>query len=71
MEKKMENDMETGVIISEKMEKPFRDPHNKDYSMLGSILRSPYLGKLPSCHGDHGFLRSARTRIIAARRRIT
>ena len=22
-------------------------PHNKDYSILGSILGSPYLGKLP------------------------
>ena len=26
-----------------------RGPHNKDYSILGSILGSPYLGKLP-CH---------------------
>ena len=25
----------------------FGDPHNKDYSILGSILGSPYLGKLP------------------------
>ena len=25
----------------------FRGPHNKDYSILGSILGSPYLGKLP------------------------
>ena len=24
-------------------------PHNKDYSILGSILGSPYLGKLPYC----------------------
>ena len=24
-----------------------RDPHNKDYSISGSILRSPYYGKLP------------------------
>ena len=23
-------------------------PHNKDYSILGSILGSPYLGKLPN-----------------------
>ena len=22
-------------------------PHNKDYNILGSILGSPYLGKLP------------------------
>ena len=27
---------------------PFLGPHNKDYSILGSILGSPYLGKLPS-----------------------
>ena len=26
---------------------PFRGPQNKDYSILGSILGSPYLGKLP------------------------
>ena len=25
----------------------FGDPHNKDYSILGSILGSPYFGKLP------------------------
>ena len=25
----------------------FRGPHNKDYSILGSILGSPYFGKLP------------------------
>ena len=28
----------------------FGDPYNKDYSILGSILGSPYFGKLPcSC----------------------
>ena len=26
----------------------FKGPHNKDYSILGSILGSPYLGKLPA-----------------------
>ena len=25
----------------------FEAPHNKDYSILGSILGSPYFGKLP------------------------
>ena len=25
----------------------FEGPHNKDYSILGSILGSPYFGKLP------------------------
>ena len=25
-----------------------RDPFNKDYSILGSILGSPYFGKLPN-----------------------
>ena len=27
---------------------PFGDPHNRDHSILGSVLRSPYLGKLPN-----------------------
>ena len=26
---------------------PFWGPNNKDYSILGSILGSPYFGKLP------------------------
>ena len=26
---------------------PFAGPYNKDYSILGSILGSPYFGKLP------------------------
>ena len=26
----------------------FGGPHNKDYSILGSILGSPYFGKLPN-----------------------
>ena len=26
---------------------PFLGPHNKDYSILGSILGSPHFGKLP------------------------
>ena len=26
---------------------PFGGPYNKDYSILGSILGSPYFGKLP------------------------
>ena len=31
-----------------KLEVPFwRVPYNKDYSIFGSILGSPYLGKLP------------------------
>ena len=25
----------------------FGDPYNKDYNILGSILGSPYFGKLP------------------------
>ena len=55
MEKKMENEMEAGSIIGDyrdsgflKLEVPFLGgPYNKDYSILGSILGSPYLGKLP------------------------
>ena len=32
----------------------FGGPQNKDYSILGSILGSPYLGKLPyEGPGDH------------------
>ena len=27
------------------------DPQNKDYSILGSILGSPYFGKLPNTSG--------------------
>ena len=27
----------------------FGGPHNKDYNNLGSILGSPYFGKLPGC----------------------
>ena len=30
----------------------FGDPHNKDYSILGSILGSPYFGKPPYMHGS-------------------
>ena len=26
---------------------PFGAPHNKDYSIFGSVLGSPYFGKLP------------------------
>ena len=26
---------------------PFLGPHNKDYNIFGSILGSPYFGKLP------------------------
>ena len=28
----------------------FEAPHNEDYSILGSILGSPYFGKLPYTH---------------------
>ena len=28
----------------------FGSPHNKDYSILGSILGFPYFGKLPYKH---------------------
>ena len=33
--------------VSENSGYPFGGPHNKDYSILGSILGSPYFGKLP------------------------
>ena len=40
-----------------KLAVPFWDLNNKDHSILGSILGSPYFGKLP--YSDHytGFLR--------------
>ena len=48
MEKKMENEMETGLIegiigirVSQNYGYLFRGPNNKDYSILGSILGSP------------------------------
>ena len=34
----------------------FGGPHNKDYIILGSILGSPYLGKLPYLQCLHGTL---------------
>ena len=37
----MENEMETVFMYH------FGDPNNQDYSILGSILGSPYFGKLP------------------------
>ena len=32
---------------------PFLGAHNKDYGILGSILGSPYLGKLPFTDAQH------------------
>ena len=32
---------------------PFWGPYNKDYSILGSILGSSYLGKLPNQNSSH------------------
>ena len=39
----------------------FRGPNNQDYSVLGSILGSPYFGKLPYIfpdwfHKDHIYI---------------
>ena len=55
MEKKMENHMETefiqgiiGIRVSQNKGYLFAGTHNKDYGILGSVLGSPYLGKLPS-----------------------
>ena len=52
MEKKMENEMETGIKIFRVYEVGISQnkgylvggPYNKDYSILGSILGSPILG---------------------------
>ena len=53
MEKKMENEMETGIIqgirgigVSQNYGYHFGGPIDKDYSILRSILGSPYFGKL-------------------------
>ena len=46
-----ENEMKTGACMKygvfPKLGVPFGGPHNKDYGILGSILGSPYFGKLP------------------------
>ena len=54
MGKKMENEMETGFIqgiigirVSQNWGYHSGGPNSKDYSILGSILGSPYFGKLP------------------------
>ena len=55
METEMENEMETGIMqgiigirVSQNEEYHFGGPINKDYSNLGSILGSPFFGKLPN-----------------------
>ena len=56
MKKKMENEMETGIIlviigirVAQNQGYPFwGGPKKKDYSTLGSIVGSPYFGNLPS-----------------------
>ena len=37
----------TYMGVSQNQGYHFRGPNNKDYSILGSILGSPYFGKLP------------------------
>ena len=46
---------------------PFGGPHNKDYSMLGSILGSHYFGKLPYSR----FYLSMLVDYVGCRRRFT
>ena len=36
-----------GIVVSKNLGCLFGGPHNKDYSILGSTLGSPYFGKLP------------------------
>ena len=50
MGSQMEKTMETYMGVSLNFGYLFGGPYNTDYSMLGSILGSPNLGKLP--HGD-------------------
>ena len=54
MQKKMENEMETGNIWGimgnwgfPKLGVPFGGPHNEDDSNFGSIMGFPDFGKLP------------------------
>ena len=47
MEKKMENTIMKYMGVSQNWGYLFGGPYNKDYSILGSILGSPYFGKLP------------------------
>ena len=35
------------MVVSQNWGYPFKGPNNKDCSILGSILGSPYFGKLP------------------------
>ena len=71
MEKKMENEMETGFIweiigirVSQKQGYLFGDPHNKDHSILGSILGSPYLGKVPYHENMWGTILQANSHLL-------
>ena len=38
---------------------PFGGPYDKDYTILGSILGSPYFGKLPNPQLRIGFFRGS------------
>ena len=44
----------THVEVSQNQGYLIGGPYNKDYSILGSILGSPYFGKLP-CHATASF----------------
>ena len=63
MEKKMENEMETGNIlrimgfrVSQNWGHLIGGLHNKDYSILGSISGSPILGNYQVCLWPKGQL---------------
>ena len=47
--------------VSQNLGVPFWGPNNKDYSILGSILGSPYFGKLPN-QENHEIMRLKRSR---------
>ena len=44
------------ILVSENLVYHFGDPHNKDYSILGSILGSHFFRKLPWFCGCKGRL---------------
>ena len=52
--------MSKHMVVSQIRGTLFRGPYNKDYSILGSILGSPYFGKLPY----HVKLQRARSSLI-------
>ena len=45
--------MTRAIVFFPKLGVPFWGPYDKGYSILGSILGSPYFGKLPNGYRHH------------------